>query len=736
MCDPRRRRQWVDQAGERLLGIECREIIHQIASVMTSSLDIDGVFDRFAAELSELVDFDRIAVLELDETKEHAVRTFVSCSAAFDTVPSQPVPLEATAIGWVVGHRRTRVERDLRQHTELDSEKSLHDAGFQSVLRTPLVTGNGAIGVLELCSLQRSAFDESAQAVAEEIAIQIAPAVENARLYQRAQAHARELEIIDNVATIVSSSLRTEEVYERFASELKRLVDYDSIAIVRVDEGAQEAVCEYSTYPILGQLKAGHRWALEEDAVGSVAEQRRSPNGPYVDQEKLLPIDDALLDVDAGSVIRVPLVSEGRNIGVFALYSRKRDSFGDSEQRVLERLAAQIAPAIENARLYEEVQQALETLRSTQQHMVQVERLRAMGELASGVAHDFNNALAAILGQTQLLMTRVTYEPHLKSLQFIAKAALESAQVVRRILDFARLDSEPQFSSVDVNRLVDDVVELTRHKWRDEAQSKGRTIQVETHLGANLLALGNHSELTEVLTNLVINACEAISGDGAIEIRASGSQGQVRISVSDTGVGMGRETMRKAFDPFFTTKGFSGTGLGLSVALGMITRHNGAIDLDSEEGAGTTVTITLAAASPVEDTSGPDAEFDAESSRAATILVIEDDPLIRETIADMLSLEDHKVTLAANGEEGISLFKEGKYDIVFTDLGMLGLTGWEVAKAIKGHRSGVPVILVTGWGAGVAQVGIDRNTVDEILPKPFDMDELLRLVSELMKVES
>ena len=346
--------------------------------------------------------------------------------------------------------------------------------------------------------------------------------------------------------------------------------------------------------------------------------------------------------------------------------------------------AAHTASPIDNARLYEEVRQALGTTGPTQEQLVHVERLRAMGELASGVAHEFNNALAAILGRTQLLMNQVIDETHLRSLHLIEQAARDSAQVVRRILDFARFDSEAEFSGVDLNQLVADVVELTRHKWSDEAQSKGQTIHVRRHPGDVPPALGNYAELREVLTNLVINACETISGDGEIGIATDGSPEHVHISVSDTGMGMSPEVKSRAFEPFFSTKGSRGTGLGLSVALSIISRHNGKIAVESEERVGTTVRISLPIAPFAAQPDEPATHYVSEPSKAADILVIEDDPLLRETMANILSLGGHKATLAADGAKGISLFKEGDYSLVFTDLGMPGMTGWQVVDAIRG----------------------------------------------------
>jgi signal transduction histidine kinase len=719
------------QYENQLRGAELA-LIHELSSIVTSSLDIGEVYGRFAAEFKKLVSFDCIVITLLDETRERVVPAFISPAGMWSPAIKDHLPVSQTGMRWAVQHQRTHVEHDLKEYREFQADEALAAMGIRSIMRVPLVTRNGVIGMMALESFQPNAFGDRTQAIAERVAAQIAPAIENARLYQESQEYAKELEVIDEVARIVTSSLRAEEVYERFASEIGRLVNFERIAITLVDEAAQSATAEYITYPNVYNVKPGDAWPLEGTGVGWVVRNRVSLIEADLAESRLFAADLPLLEAGFRSIIRTPFICKDRVIGVFALSSTEPRAFGPRERRILERLAAQIAPAIENARLYAEVEQTLEQLRSTQEQMVRVERLRAMGELASGVAHDFNNSLAAILGRTQLLMNQISHEPYLKSLQLIEKAAHDSAQVVRRILDFARFSSETDFSSVDVNRLVDDVVELTRHKWSDEAQTKGHVVEVRIIAGDVPLALGNYAELREVLMNVVINACEAIPGDGAIDISTDSTPEHVIISISDTGVGMSPEVKERIFDPFFTTKGLKGTGLGLSVALSIISRHNGTIDVDSEEGEGTTVRISLpishlAEASPEAKASGA-----PRTARAVSILVVEDEPLIRETLADMLSLGGHRVMLASNGEEGIALFEKGKYDLVFTDLSMPGISGWDVVKAIKRHNSDIPVIMVTGWGVGIDQAEMDKYGVDEVLPKPFDIDNVLSLVNKLM----
>ena len=719
------------QYENRMRGAEL-DLIYEISSIVTSSLEIGQVYERFAAEFKKLVDFDRLLIVELDESGETATPTYVFSSGPHAGMPSEPMRLSATGVAWAIDRNQSHVENDLRESREFEIDVQLLERGLRSVMRVPLITRSGVLGIMVLASYQPNAFGDREQALAERVAAQIAPAIENARLYKAAQEYTQELEVVDEIASIVTSNLLIEGLYERFVTEIRRIVDFDRISIIKLKEDGRLANPEYVSSPDPFGLEMRDPWPLENTAVGWSVENRASLVEPDLAESMRFLADNTLLEAGVRSVIRVPLISNERAIGGFSLSHHEPNKFGPRERRILERLAAQIAPAIENARLYHELEQAFETLSETQDQLVRVERLRAMGELASGVAHDLNNALAAILGRAQLLMNQMEDETHVRSLRLIEQAAQDSAQVVKRILDFARLESDQtDFTAVNVEQLLNDVIELTRHRWSDEAQSKGQTIEIRKEMSTVPEVLGSYSELREVLMNIVINAYEAIEGDGAITMSSSVANGAVRITVADSGPGMTEETKEKVFNPFFTTKGSRGTGLGLSIALGIITKHNGTLLMDSEAGRGTKVHITLPFAPRSE---GPEEEEPAatkERVKPARVLVIEDELLIRETLYDMLELVDHKVILASNGEEGIRAFKEGEFDVVFTDLGMPGLSGWDVAKAIKKERSDVPIVMVTGWGVGIDEEKLKQHQIDRVLPKPFDIDEVHTLIRDL-----
>jgi CheY-like chemotaxis protein len=242
---------------------------------------------------------------------------------------------------------------------------------------------------------------------------------------------------------------------------------------------------------------------------------------------------------------------------------------------------------------------------------------------------------------------------------------------------------------------------------------------------------GNSSELRAVFVNLINNAVDALPRGGLIRVKTYSGAGQVVVIVEDSGVGMSREVQGRIFDPFFTTKGVQSTGLGMSVSCGIIRRHHGTITVESVENRGTTFCLKF----PVY-TGAPQEERQAaslpEKARKASILVVEDEEEVRELLKDILTDGGHEVEFSSNGQKGLELFQEKKFDLVFTDLGMPGMSGWQVAEKIKQLSSDTPVALITGWEVTKKKQELKKNGVDVVVKKPFRVDEILRLVQEWM----
>ncbi len=359
----------------------------------------------------------------------------------------------------------------------------------------------------------------------------------------------------------------------------------------------------------------------------------------------------------------------------------------------------------------------------------QADKLRALGQLASGVAHDVNNDLAAILGRVQRLMRNPDYAAMRDEFEVIETAALDSAQTVRRIQNFARQQGQADFEPVDLNGLVRDAIEITRTRWLDDAHSRGIKYTVEFE-AANLPPIfGDGSQLREVFVNLIINAIDAMPDGGALRVSSADDGGEVTVKFADEGMGIPRRIRERIFEPFFSTKGASGTGMGLAVSYGIVTHHNGRIDLESEVGKGTTFMISF----PMTDIPAGVAPARAAGFVGPLkVLVIDDEDVVREVLSDLLDEQGHTVFQTATGADGISVLeREGPFDVVFTDLSMPGMDGWAVARHVREKFRVVKVVLVTGYGVSVTAPNDETGLVDSIIGKPFEYDDIANLLWRL-----
>jgi len=406
----------------------------------------------------------------------------------------------------------------------------------------------------------------------------------------------------------------------------------------------------------------------------------------------------------------------------------------DLEREVSERSRAEEALLQTNKRLAE----TLDELRKTQQQIIQQERLHALGRMASGIAHDFNNSLAPILGFSELLLIRPGIlddrEKAKSYLQMIHTAAKDSAKVVSRLRDFYRYREQEEISlPVVLSDLVQQVILLTQPKWKDQSLAKGINISIQTDFNNVPTISGNESELREMLTNIMLNAVDAIveQGDGSVTFRTFQRGPMVALQIVDTGAGMSEEVRLRCMEPFFSTKNDRGTGLGLGIVYGIVRRHGGKIDIGSEIGTGTMITIMLPIHRDVVLPEPP--PVPVSEKRQLSILVVEDEPLVREVISVYLNIDKHQVETAVNGLEGLEKFRAGIFDLVLTDRAMPQMNGDQLAAAIKKINPTKPVILLTGFGDLMLGAGEQPDGVDLVLSKPFTMNQLRDAVARFTK---
>jgi signal transduction histidine kinase/ActR/RegA family two-component response regulator len=369
----------------------------------------------------------------------------------------------------------------------------------------------------------------------------------------------------------------------------------------------------------------------------------------------------------------------------------------------------------------------------------QLEKMSALGELASGVAHDFNNTLAGILGRAQLMARTSDPEKIKRGLQIIIKTAEDGARTVKRIQDFARQRRSQDFAPVAADQLLLDAKDMTRPRWKDSAEANNVYIRVALQTESNTYLMGDESELREVLVNMIFNAVDAMPDGGTLTLASHVEGDQVLISVGDTGLGMSQDVRTRIFDPFFTTKGKAGMGLGLAVSYGIIRRHEGTVEVMSEVSRGTTFTIHLPAATGVclargDDETATGSDVHATTTKArARVLIVDDELHVRELLADILEAEGCEIFTCSSGNEAVGVFETRTFDAVFTDIGMPGMSGWELARAVRERDPEIPIAVITGWGEAVGSDQQQAAQVDWVVTKPFSMSRIVEIVREVAR---
>jgi signal transduction histidine kinase/ActR/RegA family two-component response regulator len=493
-------------------------------------------------------------------------------------------------------------------------------------------------------------------------------------------------------------------------------------------------------------LHPGAQIALDENGLSAIV------NGQLIHEpdakQIALPLLQKLAGCNLESVVIAPLVAERSFFGVLIAARIGVGAFSSPDCEFLKQLSEHVALAARQAELNSALQMAYDDLRRTQQTTMQQERLRALGQIASGIAHDINNAISPVALYTESLLER---EPNLSDrarsyLTTIQRAIEDVAETVSRMREFYR-EREPQLSLslVDLNVTVEQALRLTQARWSDLPQQKGVMIEVRTELASEPAeVMAAEGELRGALTNLIFNAVDAMPEGGALTIRTrrveqSPPDGNpnIYIEVSDTGVGMDEATQRRCLEPFFTTKGERGSGLGLAMVYGMVKRHSAELQVESIPCKGSTFRLVFAAARALspQPALGPV----MRDTSPLRILLVDDDPLLISSLQEVLGADGHDVTCANGGQSGIDTFvaqtQAGQpFSVVVTDLGMPYVDGRRVAAAVKAASPETPVIMLTGWGQRLVAEGDVPPHVDRVLNKPPRLLELRAALAELTGV--
>jgi signal transduction histidine kinase/CheY-like chemotaxis protein len=703
-----------------------------ISRALSTSLDQDALLRQFLRRMAGAIDADSLGIWTVDESGEWLVPL-----AGYHVPPDRLEPVSGARIslattafyGEAVRGQRPVFSRDVSVDPRVPP--FLRDlVPHRSQLFAPIVVKGEVRGGLVAVWTRERDFSESDLAMSEAIASQAGATLENLRLFDENRQRVNELSVLYDLSRAVTGQLSHDAVVVALEAHVARVLDVGSIAVLLRYPDASAPTVVYTS--VHGERRpdtvvpSGRR---PDGLVSVVLETGRPLRTDEYDAECAR---HGVTPLAPGAAVRSVLIAPMKigetPIGVIGLGS-DRHHFTAADERLLCNIADLGALALSSARLFEDRTRAYQDLAAAQDQLVRTEKLRALGEMASGIAHDFNNLLAAILGRAQLLLARVEDPQLVRWLQVIERSALDGAQTVRRLQEFTRVRRDAPLVPIDLNEIVTDALEMTQSRWRDEPQSRGTPIEVDTRLEPVPPVAGDAAGLREAFTNLILNAVDAMPTGGVQSLTTRATEAGIDVVVGDTGIGMSETVRERIFDPFFTTKGPQGTGLGLAMTFGIVSRHGAAITVESEEGAGSTFRLRFPLTHAVAPAPPPDGEILA-GEPVLRCLVVDDEEAVGMVLGDVLHMSGHSAVVLTDGAAAIERFRAEPFDVVFTDLAMPGVSGWQVIRAVKAIAPTVPVFLVTGFGVELSPEERRAHGVEAVLAKPLKINDLRTAVRQ------
>jgi GAF domain-containing protein/CheY-like chemotaxis protein len=708
--------------------------LREIATTLTSTLDLATILDAVAEAAIRLSGAQQCAVLELDPDDQ---RLYVRAQRGFPPAWAQvSLALGEGAAGAAALTRAPFFSGDLAREPLPEAERRdptrpwlremAERDGRRAVLAVPLLSKETVLGAITVFWRAPRAGDGHERRLLTSLAQQASVAIAQARLHGASVRRAEELGALLRAVRTMLGGLDTKTILESIVHEAAAIAGTPHVNLLLVErETATLRLAAVAGSPVPPDFAL----PLGESYSGQVATTGRPV---YVaDTQGDARNQLARRDREAGIVtyLGLPIKIRDTVLGVLAFNTTAPRRYSADELAYLGSFADHAAIALDNGRLYDDAQRALADLRAMQRKLVQVETLRALGELAGGAAHHLNNLLTIVVGRIQLMRRSVREEKLARPLEIIERAAKDGAEVVRRLQQFAGMRRTVEPRTVDLNHIVTDVIEMTRGRWQDAERGQGTEIVVDARTTPLPQVQGDPAALREMVTNLVLNAIEAMPRGGCLAVETSVHGSSAVIVITDTGVGMTEEVRQRAHEPFFTTKGVRATGLGLSVAFGIARRHGGELTLQSEADHGTSVRVSIpipAGATP------PPPPTAALAGRRRRVLLVDDEDEVRAALAEMLIAQGHEVVQAGGGPDALRLLEEdGRIELVLTDLVMPAMSGWELAGAVKARRPALPVGVVTGWGDVPEAAPPARQSVDFVLPKPVTLEALAEAIGRL-----
>ncbi len=660
-------------------------ILPSIGSLKTS----DQIYHRVAEEIGLVMDYSRLSIAEIDRENDKLNIIFdslIQSEVAKGKVMRTQFPFSGSATEMAVNSGRYLLRSDTSDRSGLTFSQDYYllENGSHSYVVFPLRHEEQTNRVMTVHCSQPNGFDQAKLNFLEILAGQLAVIAENINLFDRLRLTRRQWQVtLDSIPDAVL------------------MLKADDLTILQVNRAAAELAASRPD-EVVGKNYRDVFYGVDPCLCNFPIDQLQHPGAMF---------------------------SEEAN-GTFSgrIYQRSIYPVFDGNGALSE--------------LVTHVREVTAT-KMMEQQLAQNARLKAVGEMAAGIAHDFNNSLAGILGNVELMMTE-TNDPQLRAgLSQLKQAALDGADTVRRIQSFGRKDGRKSYRKFDLNTTVREVVELTRPRWQNQAQQQGIYIGVVLKLRDNLTVFGNPAEIKEAITNLLFNAIDAMVEGGTLTLSSKKELWQgdsvAVLNISDTGNGIPPDIQEKIFDPFFTTKGLKGTGLGLSMARQIMAEHEGEINFESINGQGTTFHLRFPLVQPDRNLRSRSIEagisvVDTISVKGShkRVLVIDDDRTLCSVLKRILERQGHQVDVADGGKQGLEIFRKslGDFDIIFTDLSMPEMSGYEVARVMKSLDPQVIIVLMTGWGADLNSEDLASRGIDFHIAKPYRMTDVQNLLEK------
>ena len=728
-----------DPSGDSIVAVDGKALagMQEILAVPASGLAPAEVFGLAMDRATRLLDADRAMLFVVDPERSALVPT-AARGFRRDDLGGLAIPAGEGVIGRAFAEGRALHYQRLAETTPRDPFVSRFPV--RDALVVPVRVESQVAGVLFVGRRGRGVpFTSEDTVLLLVIADRVAAAFAHQRLADRAADHLSRLRELQDFSGQAVVGRDLADVLARACEVGSRLLDVRVAALGLLEGESRLRLAAASGLPQEGAA----RWSA--DFTTGLAREAHASGRPAVARDlRERGGEEGLAALGLRACLVVPLVIHERTLGALFLADPRPRDFAPDAVEAAQVLATLAGLAVENERLYGDVREALDAIKTAQDRLVQTEKARALGGMAGGIAHEFNNILAIILGKTQLLLARAADDTVREGLGHVEEAAWRAADIVRRLQGFAATRLDDTNGPIDVNTLVHDAVTLTRGLWKDEAEARGVRIEVTLDLEDTRAVRGNAAELREAVTNLVLNAIDAMAHGGQLSLATRPREGGVELTVADTGEGMSPEVRARIFEPFFSTRSPLRTGLGLSVVHGIVTRHQGRVDVESEVDRGTRVRVWLpgidaarAAAASEQEEARPHPPAPPPAAPApspARVLVLEDEQQIRQMLVDALLRAGHQVESAADGLAGLARFQGGEFDVVLTDLSLPERSGLDVARAVKRMRPRTPVVLITGWGHLLDPSLLAQSGVDLTLVKPFRLERVLSILEDALRL--